>query len=275
MTKKEGKKMLLDSFFEEYPVFSTKELKNYLIKIKAENVEDYRILLNYHIKKGRILKICRGLYAVVPLNIPSSSYMPDSFLIAGKRTEDSILGYHTAQEYYGNAYAQFNTRMIITSKNIRLIKFRGVNYKPIKPPKALVRKSKERFLVNNIDIRGQIIRITSKERTFVDMLDRINLCGGVEEVWRSLQMTEYINTDDLFSYLEKLENSVTAAKVGFFLERNIEIIRNNEDFLRELEKLKPSSICYFNRSRNHHTKVSKRWNLAIPEYVWNEEWEEI
>jgi hypothetical protein len=78
----------------------------------------------------------------------------------------------------------------------------------------------------------------------------------------------------LLEYLKLLENSTTAAKVGFFLETHRKTFNVESSLLHEIEKLKPKSIHYLDRSRREKTRVSKKWNLAIPESLLELEWEE-
>jgi len=266
--------MKLDSFFASYPVFTTTELKEYLKSWKSKAEKNYYLLLNYHLKQGRIIKICRSLYASVPANANPENFSPNLFLVAGKRTSDSILAYHTAQEYYGSAYSIHNVRTFITNRNIKPFEFRDIYYKPVKPPTTLLKKKKVDYGVKEIDIQGLKVRITCRERTFVDMLDRPDLSGSIEEVWRSLEMTEFLDMRVLLEYLKLLENSTTAAKVGFFLETHRKTFNVENSFLHEIEKLKPKSIHYLDRSRREKTRVSKKWNLAIPESLLELEWEE-
>lgn len=266
--------MRLERFFEEFPVFTTDELKEFLKKNRSKSLENYSVLLNYHVKRGRILKICRGLYAVVPLNQNAEQYAPDSFLIAGKRTSDAIIAYHTAQELKGNVYSLFNIRTFLTIKSVRPFVFRGIEYKPTRPSQNLLRSNNYYILTDQVDIRGRTILMTSRERTFVDMLDRPNLCGGFEEVWRSLEMVEYLDTEKLLKYLKALGNATTNAKVGFFLQRHTNIIGDDQTFLNKLKEMIPASVHYFDRSRVDRVKLAREWNLAVPEYMWNEGWEE-
>ncbi len=72
------------------------------------------------------------------------------------------------------------------------------------PSQNLLRSDNYFLLTEQVDIKGINVLITSRERTFADMLDRPNLCGGIEEVWRSLKMTEYLNTENLLKYLRAL-----------------------------------------------------------------------
>ena len=46
-----------------------------------------------------------------------------------------------------------------------------------------------------VDRAGLAVRVTSLERTLVDVLDRTDLSGGWEEIWRSLEMVEFFDLD--------------------------------------------------------------------------------
>jgi predicted transcriptional regulator of viral defense system len=64
------------------------------------------------------------------------------------------------------------------------------------------------------------LRIASLERTLVDALDRPDLSGSREEIWRSLESVEFFNLDKVVEYGLLLGNATTGAKVGFFLEQH-------------------------------------------------------
>ena len=67
---------------------------------------------------------------------------------------------------------------------------------------------------------GSEMRVTGLERTLVDVLDRPDLTGSWEEIWRSLESLEFFDIEQVIEYVLLLENATTAAKVGFFLERH-------------------------------------------------------
>lgn len=263
--------MKINVFFANHPVFTTDELRNFLV---SGNPKNYYLFLNYYLKNGRIVQIRRRLYAVVPFGMSEKSFYPNSFLIAGKCSDDSVLAYHTALEYYGRAYSIQAQRTFLTSKRITPFDFDGVHYKSVRFPASLVKNHAELFEVVNINVQGLKLKITSVERTLVDALDRFELCGGIEEVWRSIEMIEFLNFDLVFEYLNLLNNVTTFAKVGFFLEKNRVRLDVEENFLDELKRRKPKSIHYFDRSRKEPTHVSKEWNLAVPVSLWNLDWEE-
>ena len=61
---------------------------------------------------------------------------------------------------------------------------------------------------------GVELRVTNFERTFVDVLDRPDLTGSWEEIWRSLESIEFFDLDQVVEYVLLLENATTAARWG-------------------------------------------------------------
>ena len=61
------------------------------------------------------------------------------------------------------------------------------------------------------------VSVTGLERTFVDVLNRPDLTGSWEEIWRSLESVEFFDLDKVAVYVDLFGNATTAAKVGFFL----------------------------------------------------------
>ena len=70
------------------------------------------------------------------------------------------------------------------------------------------------------------------------------MAGGWEEIWRSLESVEFFDLDQVIEYTRLLENSTTAAKVGFFLEQHREALMVEEGHLDSLRKLCPRHPHY-------------------------------
>jgi len=54
-------KSMLPDFFSTHPVFTTKELTEYLARQKARSKWTEKALLAYHLKKKHIARVRRGL----------------------------------------------------------------------------------------------------------------------------------------------------------------------------------------------------------------------
>ena len=120
--------------------------------------------------------------------------------------------------------------------------------------------------------QGLAVRVTSLERTLVDVLDRPNLCGGWEEAWRSLKMVEYFNLDQVVAFLRLLKNATTRVRVGFYLEQHAKTLQVDEAHLRSLRRLRPAQPRYMDAKRGG--KWVAAWNLVVPTAVFDRSWME-
>jgi predicted transcriptional regulator of viral defense system len=69
---------------------------------------------------------------------------------------------------------------------------------------------------------GGAVRVTSLERCLVDLMHAPDHGGGWEEIWRSLEMVEYVDLAAVAEYALLLQSALTVARVGFFLEQHRE-----------------------------------------------------
>lgn len=231
-------------------------------------------LLAYYRRRGRVLPVRRGLYwAVRPGEMPESCAV-DPFLVAGWMAEDAILAYHTALEFHGRAYSGFSEVQYQTARAARPTTFRGWRFHAVRFPKALLAAGQPFFGVESHDRGGQTIRVAGLERTLVDVLDRPDLGGGWEEVWRSLEMVEFFDLDQVVEYTLLLDNATTAGKVGWFLELHGKPLMVEERHLRPLWEHRPRQPRYVAR-KNGATRMIPKWNLIVPETLAEQRWSEV
>ena len=266
---------LLEEFFAKHPVFTVAELTGFLAQRGSVSNWTRKALLAYHQKKGRILRVRRGLYVVVPPGTDPASCPVDPFLLGAKMTEDAVLGYHTALEFHGKAYSVSNLVLYLSSRRSSPLKFRSYTFRSVPFPKALRVKGRELFGVETHERAGLPVRVTSLERTLVDVLDRPDLGGGWEEIWRSLEMVEFFDLDVVVEYTLLLENATTAAKVGFFLEQHRDRLMVEEQHLAALRAHRPRSPHYMVRTPRESGRLVQEWNLVVPAEILERRWEEV
>ena len=265
--------MKLLDFFARRPVFTCEEFAASLDADGPRSVKTRDSLLAHHIKTGRILRIRRGLYASVPFGASPDTLPVDTFLLAGKMADDAVIAYHTALEFHGKAHSVREELLFLTGKAIRPLSFRGYEFRGVRFPNALVKEKQESFAVDTAERAGLPVRVTSLERTLVDVLDRPSLGGGWEEIWRSLESVEFFNVDRVLDYTLLLENSSTAAKVGFYLEQHQKELMVDDAHLDRLRRHVPKQPTYM--VRNAKGRLVKQWNLVVPSQVFDRAWEEI
>ena len=267
--------MKLTEFFHKNPVFTSEEFAQYLVSRGEAGPRTQETLLAYYKKTGRILGVKRGLYAVIPAWADPDSYPVDPFLVAANLTSDAVLSYHTALELHGRAYSVQDHFTYSASHPLSTFTFRSYLFRGAKFPEALRRTGKEGFGVLTTERAGMKIKVTSLERTLVDVLDRPSLSGSWEEIWRSLESVEFFDLEKVVEYALLLENATTAAKVGFFLEQHREPLMVEEHHLKSLNRLRPRQPHYLDRSRRKSGRLVSRWNLVIPSEVLDRTWEEV
>ena len=266
--------MKLSSFFEKHPVFTAGELKEYLGSSGSTNPHTRSALLKYYKDQWRIVAVKRELYAVVPLDVSPDSYPVDPYLIASRMKPDAILAYHTALEFHGKAYSIFNRFNYLTKRTSSPVKFQEYEFRGILYPQKLRDRNAD-LGVEVTERLGLDIKVTTLERTFVDVFDRPDLSGSSEEIWRSLESIEFFNLDEVIRYCRLLNNATTSAKVGYFLEENRDRLMVEESHLNALKKLRPRGPHYYNRNVRKAGQLIRNWNLVVPTEILNRRWDEI
>jgi predicted transcriptional regulator of viral defense system len=264
----------LRTFFAAHPLFSRAELTTHLHARRSGNPKAVDALLRYHVQAGHLVKLRRGLYGVVPAGANPGTSPVDSYLLASRLADDAVLGYHAALALHGKAHSVFQQFYFLTATTPRPFRFRGQLFRAVAFPRKLVRAQQERFGVETREWAGLDVVVTSLERTLVDLFDRPELGGGVEEVWRSLGAVEFVDLDMVTEYAVLLGNATTVAKVGYFLEAHRERLMVSDAHLARLRRRRPRQPHYFEKRDTGKGRFVAGWNLVVPESVMTRAWEE-
>lgn len=259
------------AFFASRCVFTTEEFGDALGLARRSRDS----LLGYYRRQGRILPVRRGLYWVAQPGENPDNASFDPYLIAARMTDDTVLAYHTALEFHGRAYSGFSEFQYLTERAARSVTFRGWQFRPVRLPKALLKAGEACFGVEQYDRAGHSVDVAGLERTLVDTLDCPELCGGWEEVWRSLEMVEFFDLDQVVAYALLLDNATAIGKVGWFLECHRDNLMVEEQYLRSLQRQSPRQPRYINRRDSGPTCMISKWNLIVPEALAERRWGEV
>jgi predicted transcriptional regulator of viral defense system len=261
--------MKLDTFFAKNMVFTVEEIDVYLHSQDRDNQQTREALLAYHIKRGRIVRIRRGLYATIPSGGSADTFPVDPLLVASRLTDDAALAYHTALEFHGIAQSLYSVHTVLSSKRfVRNVMFQGTEYKAIRTSTALRRSGQENVGVETRERASLPVRVTGFERTLVDCLDRPDLAGGWEEVWRSFQDAGHLDSALVADIAIAMCNDTLAAKVGWFLEMNADNLLINPDGTERLRQHRPHQARYVDRYIDE-PQFLPEWNLIVPVAVTN------
>jgi predicted transcriptional regulator of viral defense system len=105
------------------------------------------------------------------------------------------------------------------------------------------------------------------------VLDRPDLGGGWEEIWRSLDNITQLDTTRLIEYTLLLDNATTIAKIGYFLEQRPSHFASEKRHLEKLLIHIPKQPHYMSRESGEGKYIEK-WQLIVSLVIINRTWEE-
>jgi predicted transcriptional regulator of viral defense system len=259
-------------FFEIHPVFRHEEYLEFRAALgRSPRTSDN--LLAMHLASGRLQRVRRGLYAVVARRAAGDGFNVDPYLVASKLAEDSVVAYHAALQFFGKTYSVWHRFHYLTAKRAKPFSFRELEFIPVQLSSSHRAISNSNEGITEKQHAGGRVRVTTLERTLVDVLDGPDKCGGWEETWRSLELIEFFDLDAVISYVRLLASAITAARVGLFLGQHRESLMVEEKHLAALRALAPTQPRYLDGTRQSG-KLIQPWNLVVPENLLNRRWEE-
>lgn len=214
------------------------------------------------------------MYATLPPRAAAGSFAPDPYLVATKSADDAIVAYHAALQFHGKAYAVSSRFTYLTRRRLRPFEFQGAAFVAVLLPAALRSSRRGAGGVLEQPHAGGRVRVTTLERTLVDVLDAPDHGGGWEEIWRSLESVEFFDLDAVINYALRLGSALTVARVGFYLEQHREQLMVEDRHLKALRARAPEQPRYFDRARGPG-KFVQPWNLVVPVQILSRSWAEV
>jgi len=259
-------------FFAQHPVFTREEFVRALDPKHTRSPRTLEMILLYHTRQGRLLRVRRGLYANVPRTMMAETLPIDPLLVVGKLAADCVIAYHSALEHYGKAYSTHREHVAFSDHTIHPFDFRDLRFRTVPFARTMGRGPPIRYGFLPQERQGVAVEVTTLERTLVDVLDRPDLAGGWEEVWRSLELVEFFEIGHAVDYALRLGNRTTNAKLGFFLESHREPLMVDDKHLERLRRLRPKQPHPMDRKLGG--KLAPAWNLIVPRSILERSWEE-
>jgi predicted transcriptional regulator of viral defense system len=260
-------------FFAAHPVFTREEFDQFLRRRGVHSARTAESHLLRYLASGRIGRVKRGVYFAAGPGETVRHGSLDFLLVAGRLTPDAVLAYHTALEAHGYAQSLFERLYFLTISKAKPVAFRGRRFVPVVPSATLSRKKKAFVFCTEVERRGLPCRVTAVERTLVDVLDRPELAGGLEEAWRSLAGIPMLDLEIVVEYVGLSSQATLAAKVGFFLEQRREALGVREETLKRLRKMRPRQPHYLDRRVGG--RMASNWNLVVPAPLLAGEWDAV
>lgn len=272
MSSQTSKSTGVRGFLAAHPVFTHEEFVTDHTS-GGQSPHTSNSLLAARVANGRILRVRRGLYATVPDGVAPESHNPDPYLLAAKLRDDAVVAYHAALDFHGRAYSVWSRVQYLTAARVRPFAFRGIEYVGVQTPEPVRNLPEFGGGILTRPVAGGTIRVTSLERSVVDLFHAPEHGGGWEEIWRSLEQIEFLDLREVVRFTLLMKSALTVGRVGFFLEQHREQWMVEEKHLRELRSAAPAQPRYLD-SRRESGRLVSSWNLIVPEYVLTRAWEE-
>lgn len=207
-------------------------------------------------------RLKRNLYALVgPADWVNRDVLPTNWYRTGAAlagTTDYYLAYYTAMELHQMTQQPLRTVFIALTKQKPEIVAAKITFR-------FVKIKKERFFgFEEFEVeQGHHVKVADLERTFLDCVDRPELCGGLEEVARALARRHGdVHGDRLLRYLFKLDQPFVCKRLGFLLELaghgDMELMREMEMLAARVKKYIPLD----KRGPQNGTR-DRRWKVII------------
>jgi predicted transcriptional regulator of viral defense system len=250
-----------EAFLAGHPVFSREE---FAVELRRRGRTDATV--DSHLtrwrRQGRVARVKPGVFLRLAPATTGPAPSPDYVALASRMTPDAVIAYHTALEVHGVAQSAFERLTFLTWTKARRASFQGRRFTPVRPRAPLLAAEGGNAWIERTDRGGIEIRVTTIERTAVDVLDRPELAGGTDEVWRSLHSIAALDPTALERYVVLLGSRTLAAKTGFFLESRRDELVIPSALLERLRARTPQAPVFLDRNRKG--RLVARWSLIVP-----------
>jgi len=208
-------------------------------------------------QKGRLIRIEKGKYILVPIKAPNQQWMPNEFIVASLWMGNAsyYIGYFTMYNYWGFTDQVPRMIFILNTDKSSKKQINGICYEAVK-----IKKEKY-YGIQKIKVEGQDIFISNKERTLVDFA--YNPLGSM----RNFEIALQDNIDDIdikkfIKYLIKFPVASVRKRVGFLLEQLGCPRESLEPILRTIgEKRVLTLFDPYKKSRRG--KINKDWKIIV------------
>lgn len=164
-----------------------------------------------------VRRVRRGLYAIVgPRAWAEGAGAGINWYWAAANTvhdEPYFLAYYTAMELQQMLQHPIRTVFVAVGRHHRGFTFGPARIRFVKVAESKLFGEEERR------VDGHVVEVARLERTFIDCVDRPDLCGGLEEVVRAFARRHGdLDADLLLRFVRRFNKPVATKRLGYLLE---------------------------------------------------------
>lgn len=196
----------------------SKRLFSFEDAAKAHGTRDggLRELLSTLVRRRWLQRLERGKYLILPFEAGrEGEWTEHEFIIASYLIDPHYIGFRTALNYYG--YTEQLSRTVFVASTRRKAKsaleVSGVTYRFVCMPR------RKFFGIAEISLDEHRVNISDREKTIVDCLDHLKICGGIAEMakalWYGRQELDFVR---MAEYARLNGNRAVNQRLGYLLE---------------------------------------------------------
>lgn len=176
-------------------------------------------LLSVALKKGFLIRLERGTYLLVPLEAgPDRKWSEAGYVIGSALAKPAVIAYLSAVQYWN--WTEQLSRIVFIQTTQRKSKTKreilGVKYQFVRIPNARL------FGIKEGRIDDQSIRVTDREKTLLDCVDKPDFSGGLPTISQAVdEALTQIDFKKLDKYIEKFRNGAATKRLMFLLEQSV------------------------------------------------------
>lgn len=269
--------MLEDTFLAREPVFTLGELVGHLagsepLEPVRPDLAAPRLLARWE-REGRVVRIRPDLYAAVRAGRDAERLQPWPFLVGTKLAPDAVVSHHSALDFWGISYSMWFEVVYSASRPPPRTSYGAMLYRGVRFHERLIESGQQHFGVAEERYAGGMARVTTIERTLVDLLASPDLGGSWEEIWRSMARADNIDVATVAAYCEVLgADAALRTKVGFFLDQHRDQWGVGDP---DLAPFRPSPAHEPHRldpTGSRACRLVQDWNLTVPIQLLERSW---
>ena len=218
-------------------------------------------------RKKWILRIKKGLYALVPLDIGlegAERFIVHEFIVASYLVDPYYIGFWSALNFHGLSDQIPRTVFVATTKPKKPIDALNIQF-------YFVKLSRRKFFgFEEVEINGEKVRVSDVNKTVCDCLDHPEHSGGIEEIARAIYFShEELDFDRIRNYALRMGNLTIMKRLGYILERTGLL----ERYGRIFEGLRlPSGYTVLDTLSPRKGRYDSRWMLLVNREIDPEGW---
>lgn len=274
----EGSAVDHETFLSREPVFTGSELASYLRRRGVADPRSSAVELGEQwCGAGRVVAVRPDVFAVVGEGRDPARFQPWPYLVAVKLAPDAVLSHRTAVDFWGYSYTMWYEYVYSATRPVPETGYGMVWYTGTRHPDPLIEQGIPHHGVVERDYAGGTVRVTTMERTLVDVMAVPRLGGPGMKIWRTLARADPYDLDAVAAYCDLLEpEAELRAKIGFF-DHNRHLWDIDDSALDPFRtpRRRDGPRYHLNAGTSRPCRFVEEWNLEVPVDVFERWWEDF